>query len=115
MNACLSKFSAQKRDPKSSFIFVGDYNAQPCCTRISHDFLHGRAAFNLGSSSGFLQFMSDVTHNQGGVLDVPLTDVPDTFKVCVNDSMINLTSTGNMMTIISHDDILSKKDVNFMV
>ena len=38
--------------------------------------LHGRAARDFASSSGCEQMVTELTHIDGGVLDLVLTDVP---------------------------------------
>ena len=63
---------------KTSFLFVGDVNAHHReWLGSSMKNLHDRAARGFSSSSGCKQMTTELTHIDGGMLDLVLTDVSD--------------------------------------
>ena len=68
----------------ASFLFVGDVNAHhEEWLGSSTTNLHGRAARDFVSSSGYEQMVTEPTHIDGRVLDLVLTDIPDVVGVRV--------------------------------
>ena len=68
----------QQNDRKSSFVFVGDFNAhhREWLNSISPTDRHGLCAYDFSSESGCVQLVSEPTHVSGNCLDLILTDVP---------------------------------------
>ena len=74
----------QSEDPKSVFLFIGDFNCH------HSDWLGsfrtdppGIAAHNFASLSDCSQLVQGATHRAGGVLDLVLTNVPDLCNVVI--------------------------------
>ena len=63
---------------RNFFLFIGNVNAHHE-ERLGSPTtnLHGSAARDFVSSSGFQQMVTEPTHIDGGRLDLVLTDVPD--------------------------------------
>ena len=79
-----SMAAVQAEDVHASFLFVGDLNGHlqewlGSTTTNSN----GVAAFDFATVSGCDQLVLDLTHVNGGTLDLPTTDVPDLVRVAV--------------------------------
>ena len=74
----------QSEDPKSVFLFAGDFNSHHMEWLGSpRNDNHGVAAHNFSSLSDCTQLVRGPTHVGGGVLDLVLTNVPDLCRVVV--------------------------------
>ena len=73
----------QQADPKSAFVFVGDFNAhhEEWLGSVSPTDAHGVAAMDFADISGCTQLVDGPTHTAGNRLDLVLTDVPDIVNV----------------------------------
>ena len=73
-----SMASIQQNDVKSSFLFLGDFNAhhREWLNSISPTDRHGLCAYDFASVSACDQLVREPTHISGNCLDLILTDVP---------------------------------------
>ena len=71
---------------KSSFVFVGDFNAHHTewLGLISQTDVHSRALLDFATSSSCQQLVAGPTHSAGNPLDLVLTDVPGVVSVVVS-------------------------------
>ena len=76
----------QQTDRKSSFVFVGDFNAhhRERLGSVSQTDAHGRALLDFATSSSCQQLVAEPTHSAGNPLDLVLTDVPGVVSVVVS-------------------------------
>lgn len=77
--------AVQEADRRSSFVFVGDFNAhhREWLHSVSNTDVHGRALLDFANSSGCQQLVNEPTHLAGNPLDLVLTDVPGVVSVVV--------------------------------
>ena len=75
----------QQTDRKSSFVFVGDFNAhhREWLGSVSQTDAHGRALLDFATNSSCQQLVAGPTHSPGNPLDLVLTDVPGVVSVVV--------------------------------
>ena len=76
----------QQTDCKSSFVFVGDFNAhhREWLGSVSQTDAHGRVLLDFATSSSCQQLVAGPTHSAGNPLDLVLTDVPGVVSVVVS-------------------------------
>ena len=76
----------QQTDRKSSFVFVGDFNAhhREWLVSVSQTDAHGRALLDFATSSSCQQLVAGPTHSAGNSFDLVLTDVPGVVSVVVS-------------------------------
>ena len=76
--------AVQAEDVRASLLFVGDLNGHHQnwlgSTTTNR---HGVAAFDFATVSGCDQLVVGPTHARGGILDLPMTDVPEIEWVAV--------------------------------
>ena len=75
--------AVQAADVRASFLFVSDLNGHQECLDSTTTIRHGVAAFDFATVSGCDQLVIGPTHARGGILDLPMTDVPDLVRVAV--------------------------------
>ena len=80
-----SMASIQQNDVRSSFLFLGDFNAhhREWLNSISPTNCHGLSAYDFSSVSGCDQLVDEPTHVSGNCLDLIFTDVPGVVTSCV--------------------------------
>ena len=90
----------QSDDPRSAFVFVGDFNAHHREWLGSHvTNQHGNSALEFSTLSATTQLVSEPTHRDGGVLDLAFTDTPDLVKVTVGSRVGNSDHCSLSLTV----------------
>ena len=76
----------QQTDRKSSFVFVGDFNAhhREWLGSVSRTDANGRALLDFATSCSCQQLVAGPTQRAGNPLDLVLTDVPGVVSVVVS-------------------------------
>ena len=79
-----SMAAIQLADPRSVFVFAGDFNVHHVeWLGSAYTSAYGRSAFDFSNQTGCEQLVSGPTHNHGGILDLLMTNVPDLVSVSV--------------------------------
>lgn len=114
----------QQSDRKSSFVFVGDFNAhhREWLGSVSETDVHGRSLLDFSTSSGCQQLVAEPTHIHGNPLDLVLTDVTGVVNVLVvppvgtsdhSSLLLNLTTDQPVIDFTVEKDVYIKRGVDW--
>ena len=101
-------------DGRAAFVFVGDLNAHHQEWQFPVTNPHGRMAMEFTISSGCTQLVHEPTHQDGGVLDLVITDVPDIVNVEVRAPIGTSDHSSLSVTVLTSQsvpDVSYQKDV----
>ena len=105
----------QQTDRKSSFVFVGDFNAhdREWQGSVSQTDAHGRVFLDFATSSSCQQLVAGPTHSAGNPLDLVLTDVPGVVSVVVSPSVGRSDHSHNAISGCGSTDVRHRGNIYF--